>query len=231
VDENSWRPILTSAVAIFDELGRRGMGLPDVVMGGGTVLMFRFRHRLSKDIDFFLHDAQGLTVLTPRLNDATAAMVRDYVEQANHVKLVLPDGDIDFIVAGSVTGAPPAGTIDFAGYTFRLEATEEILAKKLLYRAELLKPRDVFDLAVVVELDRAAASRALAAVASKRLLLKRRLEHLARLPETELARDILPTSEFARILPTMLETARQFVAGTSAYLDSPAAPPRNGSAP
>ena len=44
------------------------------MIGGGTVLMFRFEHRLSKDIDFFTHDAQWLSLLTPRLNDTTAAM-------------------------------------------------------------------------------------------------------------------------------------------------------------
>jgi hypothetical protein len=211
VDRNSWKQILASATAIFDELKLRGTGLPDVVMGGGTVLMFRFEHRLSKDIDFFLHDVQWLSILTPRLNDATAAMILDYVEQANNVKLIMPHGDIDFIVAGAVTGAEPTETMDFMDYAFRLESTEEIIAKKLLYRAEHLKARDVFDLATVAELDPDSATRALAAASSKSPLLKRRLEHLSRLPDDELARDILPIGDFSRILRTMVATARRLV--------------------
>lgn len=108
--------------------------------------MMRMHHRLSNDIDLFLHDAQWLARLTPRLNDLAAEMARDYSEQANSVKLVLAQGDIDFVVAGSVTGVEPTETLDFGGRNVMLEATEEILAKKLFFRAALLKPRDVFDL-------------------------------------------------------------------------------------
>ena len=135
INRNSWQRILASAVAIFDDLDDKGFGSPDVVIGGGTVLMFRFEHRLSRDIDFFLHDVQWLSLLTPRLNETTAAMVTDYVEQANGIKLVLPHGDIDFVVAGAVTDAAPRETLEFMGRTFRLETTTEILAKKLFFRA------------------------------------------------------------------------------------------------
>jgi hypothetical protein len=86
-------------------------------MGGGAVLMTRMHHRVSKDIDLFLHDAQWLARLTPRLNERVASMVLDYAEQANSVKLVLAEGDIDFVVAGSVTGVAPKETLDFRGRT------------------------------------------------------------------------------------------------------------------
>jgi predicted nucleotidyltransferase component of viral defense system len=146
VTRDSWKQILASAVAIFADLEKKGFGSPDVVIGGGTVLMFRFEHRLSKDIDFFLHDVQWLSLLTPRLNDTTAAMVTHYVEQASGIKLALPHGDIDFVVAHPVTEAKAVATLEFMGRTFLLESTEEILAKKLFYRAARFQPRDVFDL-------------------------------------------------------------------------------------
>ncbi len=107
MDENSWKGLLASALSILDDLEARGIGTPDFTLGGGTVLMMRYRHRLSKDIDLFLHDAQWIAYLTPRLNDRVAAMTRDYSEQANSIKLVLADGDIDFIVSGTVTGDAP----------------------------------------------------------------------------------------------------------------------------
>ena len=68
-------------------------------------------------------------------------MVLDYAEQANSVKLVLAEGDIEFVVAGSVTGVAPEETLDFRGREILLEATEEILAKKPFFRAAfLVKP-------------------------------------------------------------------------------------------
>ena len=45
VTRDSWKQLLASAVAIFDDLEEKGFGSPDVVIGGGTVLMFRFEHR------------------------------------------------------------------------------------------------------------------------------------------------------------------------------------------
>jgi len=137
--------------------------------------MLRLAHRLSNDIDLFLHDVQWLSLLTPRLNEFTSTMAADYVEQANSVKLIMPEGDIDFIAAGSVTDTAADDRIDFMGRSFALESSAEILAKKLLYRAEYLKPRDVFDLIAVAETDADAAACAIASASSKRGILKRRI--------------------------------------------------------
>ncbi len=51
MDERIWEGLLSTALAILDDLDARGLGAPDVAMGGGTVLMMRMHHRLSKDID------------------------------------------------------------------------------------------------------------------------------------------------------------------------------------
>ena len=211
VTRDSWKQILASAVAIFDDLEGKGFGSPDVVIGGGTVLMFRFEHRLSKDIDFFMHDVQWLSLLTPRLNDMTAAMTMNYLEQGSGLKLVLPHGDIDFVVSGPVTDAEAIDRLEFMGHTFLLEATEEILAKKLFYRAARFQPRDVFDFVVAVESDRESATRALAAAASNQDLLTRRLEQLSQLPVGKLADGILPLGDFSRVVPGMIEAARRFI--------------------
>jgi Nucleotidyl transferase AbiEii toxin, Type IV TA system len=211
VTRDSWKEILASAVAIFEDLEAKDFGIPDVVIGGGTVLMFRFEHRLSKDIGFFMHDAQWLTVLTPRLNDATAAMTATYQEQGNSLKLVLPCGDIDFIVSGPVSEASATESLAFMGRTFMLEATEEILAKKLFYRAAQFQPRDVFDFVVTIEKDRASAARALAAATANHDLLARRIEQLSRLPLDKLAEGIVPFGDFSRIVPGMSEAALEFM--------------------
>ena len=137
-----------------------------------------------------------------------AAMTAAYQEQGNSLKLVLPSGDIDFIVSLPVSDAEATDTLAFMGHTFPLEATEEILAKKLFYRAKYFQPRDVFDFAI--DRDRSSAARALAAAAANRELLTCRIEQLSRLPVDRLAEGIVPLGDFSRIVPGMIAAALEF---------------------
>jgi hypothetical protein len=207
MDERTWEGLLARALAILDDLAGRGLGRPEVVLGGGTVLMMRLHHRLSKDVELFLHDARWLSYLTPRLNDRIAAMACDYSEQANSLELVFGEGDVDFIVAGSVTGIAPGEATEFLGRSLMLESTEEILAKKLFFRAALLKPRDVFDLVAASLVFPAAVERAVAASAPRRAEQLNRLRALGALPVDRLSADIAAIGEFAKILPTMIQSA------------------------
>ena len=49
--------LLPRALMLTDDISKYG-GIADPfwTFGGGTVLMFRYRHRLSKDIDIFVPD-------------------------------------------------------------------------------------------------------------------------------------------------------------------------------
>jgi hypothetical protein len=64
----AWEVLLARALEIIDSLGASGITLEDWSFGGGTVLMLRHRHRISKDVDIFVSDPQYLAYLTPRLN-------------------------------------------------------------------------------------------------------------------------------------------------------------------
>jgi hypothetical protein len=101
-DKDTWRTLIGPALRVVDSLRHNGYGELDFRLGGGTVLMIRFDHRISKDIDIFTYDAQALSFISPRVNEVAAREAVDYEEQANAVKLVLRDGDVDFIVAGPV---------------------------------------------------------------------------------------------------------------------------------
>jgi hypothetical protein len=136
-----------------------------------------------------------------------AARVRDYSEQANSVKLVVPEGDIDFIVAGSVTGAAPSQRLEFRGRQILLDTTEEILAKKLFFRAALLKPRDAFDLVAASLAFPDAARKAIAASAPRRDAQAHRLRALGRLAPDQISQDIAPMGEFAKLMPRMIDSA------------------------
>lgn len=116
-------------------------------LGGGTVLMFRYAHRRSKDIDIFFDDPQLLGYVSPRLNDMADAP--DYDEQAKHVKLRYPEGEVDFIVAPDLLGLPTTA-LSFQGHEVPCEHPLEIVAKKVAYRHEAFAVRDFFDLATVL---------------------------------------------------------------------------------
>lgn len=124
--------------------------------GGGTSLMLQFNHRESKDIDIFIKDAQVLTYLSPRVNDAVEDSVHRYAEQANYIRLTFKDrGEVDFICAGQVSSRK-ASLREICGYSVFVEDSIETIAKKIHYRGEEFTARDVFDLATVYKFQRQA---------------------------------------------------------------------------
>jgi hypothetical protein len=101
-----WEKLFGHVLSIFDEAVAAGAPARGWSFGGGTVLMRRHRHRISKDVDIFVPDPQWLGYLTPRLNSKAESLAADYVEQAGFVKLYFPEGEIDFVVSGALTTNP-----------------------------------------------------------------------------------------------------------------------------
>lgn len=60
-----WEALFQRALVIIDSISGAGVALDDWSFGGGTVLMRRHHHRLSKDIDIFVPDPQYLGYLRP----------------------------------------------------------------------------------------------------------------------------------------------------------------------
>jgi hypothetical protein len=87
--EGPWIGLLQQAFRLIDDFQAKG-GLSDPfwTFGGGTVLMLRYHHRKSKDIDIFVPDPQYLGYVTPRLSDLAMEVASDYVEAAGYVKLM-----------------------------------------------------------------------------------------------------------------------------------------------
>ncbi len=110
-----------------------------------------------------------------------------------------------------MTREQPGEALDFMGRSIPLDTTAEILAKKLLYRAESFKARDVFDMAVALALDRPAAVKALRAAASTRTALLRRLQVLAEAPPADLTRDLVLTQAGATYAGGMVAVLAQAV--------------------
>lgn len=49
--EGAWQGLLTQAFSLLDAVAADGVEVPRWSLGGGTVLMFYYAHRLSKDIE------------------------------------------------------------------------------------------------------------------------------------------------------------------------------------
>jgi hypothetical protein len=141
-ESGDWRVLEGLAKLTIDKAESAAKSRLNPVLGGGTRLMLSMRHRISDDIDLFIHDPQWLPYLTPRLNDAIEDLVSDYDEGTTSLKLSLEQGEIDFIVSTPLLGLPNEKSSDSI---FELEPVAEVLAKKLFHRGHVLTPRDLFD--------------------------------------------------------------------------------------
>lgn len=145
-----WKGLLGHALRLVDEIAKHGDPDPFWTFGGGTVLMLRYEHRRSKDIDIFVPDPQYLGYVSPRLSDVAESVARDYVEAAGFVKLIREEGEIDFVASENLTNNPHE-TWTLLRRSVRVETPAEIVAKKLWHRGDRLSARDLFDLSLVIE--------------------------------------------------------------------------------
>ncbi len=170
--EDLWRNAMASLASLAGHFPT-----PDWTFGGGTCLMLHCEHLRSKDIDIFLRDPQYLTALSPRLNDDTEALTGRYVEQSNFLKLIFDGGEVDFIIAPSLTIEPYTITT-VLGTETRMETPVEIVAKTVYFRPDEFAVRDVFDFAFVLDHDARAISDNIDVFVAKSDLLSLRLERL-----------------------------------------------------
>ncbi|KFX63927.1 hypothetical protein KBK24_0119770 [Burkholderia sp. K24] len=152
--QGAWQQLLRQALTLTDEISKHGgVANPFFTFGGGTVLMLRYQHRFSKDIDIFVPDPQSLNYVNPRLSDVAEEICNaQYIEAANFVKLVLDEGEIDFVASPNLLSGDKAYELwELCGREVRVETAAEIVAKKMYHRGAIATARDLFDLAMVIE--------------------------------------------------------------------------------
>jgi hypothetical protein len=180
---SAWRQLLSRTLLGLAALKETGQPVPEWILGGGTALMLAAHHRMSRDIDAFIDDPQYLALLSPDVTDIWRC--RSWDKAAHYLKLRYPEGEIDFIVTTSISNLPPSEqTIDLQdtpigkAVNIRVEPPTEIALKKIHYRASMLKPRDIFDIAVVHKLDHDRLIAHLADVTGRKDDLLRRLDSI-----------------------------------------------------
>ncbi len=209
---NDWETLFRRAMQIVDSVSASGIRFEPWSFGGGTVLMRRFHHRVSKDVDIFVPDPQYLGYVSPRLNDTAEMLTSKYLETAISVKLYFPEGEIDFIASTPLTQLPTAEET-VLGRRVQVETTAEIIAKKVWHRGRDFTARDIFDLALVALKDPGAILTIAGILRERREAIQKRIasdEKILRKTFSEL--DILDFSlsfdECIRVVGEVLEGRR-----------------------
>jgi len=148
--DGPWKTLLEQAYGLIDAIAADGVTPPRWSLGGGTVLMFHYAHRKSKDIDIFIPDPQFLGYVNPRTGGRGEDLTSEYTDAAEYVKLFLPEGEIDFVASSTLT-ENPFEEHEVLGRNILLETPLEIVAKKLWHRGDRATPRDLIDLAIVID--------------------------------------------------------------------------------
>lgn len=117
-------------------------------LGGGTALALHLNHRVSFDIDIFFEHPGALKELMR--NPKTKQLSDDREFPGNYLKIIRPEGEIDFILASNVTDKF-CQTYNFEGEHINIETPIEIIAKKIKYRGSKFTLRDVYDLSAVIK--------------------------------------------------------------------------------
>jgi predicted nucleotidyltransferase component of viral defense system len=181
--EGPWRGLWPKALGLMSHLEQVTFQ-PQWTLGGGTVLMLRFDHRFSKDIDLFVPDLQYLGHVNPRLGGPAEDLTSEYEENSEFIKLQLPMGEIDVVVGAPLT-VPNHEIVEYEGRPIRVETSAEIIAKKMWHRGDQAKSRDLFDLCAVATLEPEAIEVALPFMRRHAAAFLQRLDARAEMAETE----------------------------------------------
>ena len=176
-------------------------------------MMLQIGHRESHDVDIFLPDPQLLSYLDPRTHDFTFEIEpTDYAgDGARSLKLVFEDiGEIDFIVAGTLTSNPTTSTT-VEGEVVQLETIPEIITKKIYYRGTSIQPRDIFDIAAGGNVDE---SSIISELASYKDEVRKTLAAIDKLNPTFINQgiaDLATKPEYEAIAKTAIERTKKIL--------------------
>lgn len=177
---SEWRRLFHIAIDLIDQLRENAGGFGfQWSFGGGTAMMIQIGHLKAMRSTSF-----SMTPMLGFLDPSRSGLHFDLVplgyqgDGLRFQKFAFENvGEIDFIVAGSLTSTP-FQIRDVEGRAVLLETIPEIIAKKVYYRGSEAKPRDIFDIAAAARTQLEPVVEALRAFPEQVSRTKERLEKL-----------------------------------------------------
>ena len=143
--------------ALAEAIRRRIPDFEGWAISGGTILVAQFGHRQSTDIDLKVRPKTGLVRLSPRYdptfdNEIRAVGAETPTHRQNQIVIPLGRGKIDIFEADSI---PRIGQeeLTIEGHKENVLSNAQILGGKLSGRGLSSPTRDLFDFAVMSEVD------------------------------------------------------------------------------
>ncbi len=203
----AWRELLDRALPALDYVFA-GLACdparPHWTLGGGTAIALRIAHRLSDDIDLFVPGGP-LRRFAPANNPAAGKISTIFQWPGHYLKFECGEGEIDFLSPHLQT--EPGFTLErFRDRGIALETLDEVIVKKIRFRAAQFTSRDVFDLAAVgrhhARLSHVLASEVADALPRLKAVVAARAQNPA-----ALAAGVRPTAAFQDLCATAHEEA------------------------
>lgn len=227
---DAWKSLLGYSFAVIDEVIRDHEVPFPIQIGGGSMLLRRYGHRKSKDLDLFVTDARLVRWCSPRFNETAADLFPEYGEDAVTTRLIIGMQEIDIIAANPIVEDDATEDVVIDGRQVLVERPREILAKKVVYRGRQFQPRDVFDLACIAEAEPEEIGAVLPWLSLAHVMdIEARLLELEPVLQRELAQKVESYPEFSPLCDSCMsiakEVAASWKAGLKPAVEAPLYPP------
>lgn len=209
---DAWKALVPFCFRVVDEVIREhGVEFP-IQIGGGSMLLRRYGHRKSLDLDLFVTDVKLVRWCSPMSNEAALDLFPDYSEEANAVKLITGMQEIDIIATAPIILQDAVDQAVVEGRDVLIERPREILAKKIAYRGRTFLVRDMFDMACVATAEPEEIAAILPAMTMTHLDdLDARLRELEPIWVKEMAAKVDPYPAFAPVVENCMDIVRGIV--------------------
>jgi len=179
--------------------------------GGGTALsLCYFQHRLSFDIDIFVYDVQLMNYINPQIFfDDIEDEVDDYMCMSHQINMITKSGTYVNILSVKNLNPNKKDVLELNNNSILVETPEEIITKKIIFRKNENKVRDLFDIAFAIHNDNNFLNKLLETNYITKNDLEVLYEAIKRVDEKEIKEELKIISPFKKIdnILTVIETA------------------------
>jgi hypothetical protein len=223
---DGWKSLLGFSFAVIDEVVRKHNVPFPIQIGGGSMLLRRYGHRKSKDLDLFVTDTRLVKWCSPRLNDAAADIFPDYGEDSVTTKLMIGMQEIDIISASPIIEEDATEDVVLNGRSVLVERPREVLAKKVVYRGRQFQPRDVFDMACIAQAEPEEIGAIVPWISIAHVIdLEARLNEMGPIIHKEIAQKVEAYPAFSHVCDTCLSVAKDVVGNWKTLIKPAVEPP------